>query len=226
MAALIDHTLLKPDASRADVETLCREAREFSFASVCVNPTWVSSCRDWLTDAQAKVCCVVGFPLGATTSETKAYEARLAVEQGAREIDMVINLGALKSQDWKAVERDIAAVTAVCHDLGALTKVILETGLLTDPEKERACSAAMAAGADFVKTSTGFGHGGATVADVALMRRVVGERTGVKASGGVRNLAALTAMVDAGATRIGTSAGVAIVREARGEQPGAGPGAY
>ena len=156
----------------------------------------------------------------------KRTEARRAVEQGAREIDMVINLGALKSQDWKAVESDIAAVTAVCHDLGALTKVILETGLLTDAEKEAACRVAIAAGADFVKTSTGFGHGGASVADVALMRRVVGNKTGVKASGGIRNLAALTAMVDAGATRIGTSAGVSIVREARGEQPGAGPGAY
>jgi deoxyribose-phosphate aldolase len=212
IAALIDHTLLTPDATRAQVEQLCREAAEFHFATVCVNPTWVSVCAAALRGSSVPVCSVVGFPLGATTPDVKQYEARRAVFDGAREIDMVINMGALKSGDLRLVERDIEAVVSVCRDAGALSKVILETALLTDEEKTTACVLAKAAGADYVKTSTGFGPGGATAADVALMRHVVGAEMGVKASGGVRDRAALQAMVAAGATRIGASAGVRIVK--------------
>ena len=218
VADMIDHTLLKPDATRKEIETLCREAAEYKFASVCVNPTWVALCAKLLSGAPTVVCSVVGFPLGATTPDTKHYETRRAIFDGAREIDMVINVGALKSGDLRVVERDIEAVTSPCREAGAISKVIIEAALLTDDEKVTACTLAKAAGADFVKTSTGFGPGGATVADVALMRRVVGDEMGVKAAGGVRDLEGLKAMVAAGATRIGASAGVRIVQESRGQK--------
>jgi deoxyribose-phosphate aldolase len=226
VSAMIDHTLLKPDATRKEVETLCREAAEYSFASVCVNPTWVATCARLLRDTPVKVCSVVGFPLGATTPDTKHYETRRVIFDGAREVDMVINVGALKSGDLRLVERDIEAVTMPCREAGALSKVIIEAALLTDEEKITACTLAKAAAADFVKTSTGFGPGGATAADVALMRRVVGEEMGVKAAGGVRDLEGLKAMVAAGATRIGASAGVRIVQESRGQQPVAAAKGY
>lgn len=213
VARLIDHTLLKADASRTEIETLCREAAEFQFASVCVNPAWVALCAARLRDTPVAVCTVVGFPLGATTPDVKQYETRRVIFDGAREVDMVINIGALKSGDVRLVERDIDVVASACRDAGAISKVIIEAALLTDEEKVTACTLAKAAGADFVKTSTGFGPGGATVADVALMRRVVGPEMGVKAAGGVRDLAGLQAMVAAGATRVGASAGVKIVRE-------------
>jgi deoxyribose-phosphate aldolase len=219
VAGMIDHTLLKPDATRKDIEALCREAAEYQFASVCVNPAWVATCARLLQGSGVKVCSVVGFPLGATTPDTKQYETRRAIFDGAREIDMVINVGALKSGDVRLVEQDIEAVTTPCRDAGALSKVIIEAALLTDDEKVTACTLAKAAAADYVKTSTGFGPGGATVADVALMRRVVGEEMGVKAAGGVRDLEGLKAMVAAGATRVGASAGVRIVQESRGQQP-------
>jgi deoxyribose-phosphate aldolase len=221
VAAMIDHTLLKPDATRTEIEALCREAAQYRFASVCVNPTWVSTCARLLADTEVKVCTVIGFPLGATTSDTKHFEARRAIFDGARELDMVINVGGLKSGDLRLVERDIEAVTIPCREVGATSKVIIETALLTDDEKVTACTLAKAAGADFVKTSTGFASGGATAADVALMRRVVGTDMGVKASGGVRDLEGLKAMVAAGATRIGASAGVRIVQESRGQGTGA-----
>jgi len=218
VAGMIDHTLLKPDATRKDIEALCHEAAEYKFASVCVNPTWVAACAQLLKGTPVVVCSVVGFPLGATTPDTKHYETRRAIFDGAREIDMVINVGALKSGDLRLVERDIEAVTAPCREFGVLSKVIIEAALLTDDEKVTACTLAKAAAADFVKTSTGFGPGGATAADVALMRRVVGDEMGVKAAGGVRDLEGLKAMVAAGATRIGASAGVRIVQESRGEK--------
>jgi deoxyribose-phosphate aldolase len=226
VAAMIDHTLLKPDATRKDIEGLCHEAAEYMFASVCVNPTWVALCASLLQASAVKVCSVVGFPLGATTADTKHYETRRAIFDGAREIDMVINIGALKSGDLRVVERDIEAVTVPCREGGALSKVIIEAALLTDDEKITACTLAKAAGADYVKTSTGFGPGGATAADVALMRRVVGEEMGVKAAGGVRDLEGLKAMVAAGATRIGASAGVRIVQESEGRQPVAATKGY
>jgi deoxyribose-phosphate aldolase len=219
VASMIDHTLLKPDASRKDIETLCREAAEYKFASVCVNPTWVATCAQLLRGSGVKVCSVVGFPLGATTPDVKHYETRRAIFDGASEIDMVINVGALKSGDLRLVERDIEAVTAPCRETGALSKVIIEAVLLTDDEKVTASTLAKAAGADYVKTSTGFAAGGATPGDVALMRRVVGEDMGIKAAGGVRDLEGLKAMVAAGATRIGASAGVRIVQESRGQTP-------
>ena len=215
VATIIDHTLLKPDATREEIETLCREAAEHEFASVCVNPTWVAACARFLQGSRVKVCSVVGFPLGATTMDTKQFETRRAIFDGAREIDMVINVGALKSGDLRLGERDIEAVTGPCRESGAISKVIIEAALLSDDEKVTACTLARAAGADFVKTSTGFGPGGATVHDVALMRRVVGEEMGVKAAGGVRGLKGLQAMVAAGATRIGASAGVRIARQSR-----------
>ena len=226
VATMIDHTLLKPDATRKDIEALCREAVEYGFASVCVNPTWVATCAQLVRGSGVRVCSVVGFPLGATTSDAKHYETRRAIFDGAREIDMVMNVGALKSGDLRLVERDIEGVTAPCREAGALSKVILETALLTDEEKTAASTLARAAGADFVKTSTGFGPGGATAADVALMRRAVGDQMGVKASGGVRDLEGLKAMVAAGATRIGASAGVRIVQESRGQQPAAAGKGY
>lgn len=220
VAAMIDHTLLKPDATRAQIEELCREAAQFKFATVCVNPTWVATCARLLAGSGVGVCSVVGFPLGATTGDVKGYETRRAIYDGAREIDMVINVGALKSGDLRTVERDIEAVTTPCRDCGAISKVIIEAALLTDEEKTTACTIAKAAGADYVKTSTGFGPGGATAADVALMRRVVGADMGVKAAGGVRDLEGLQAMIAAGASRVGASAGVKIVQQARGAHTG------
>ena len=220
---MIDHTLLKPDATRAQIEDLCREAAQFKFATVCVNPTWVSTAARLLAGSGVGVCSVVGFPLGATTADVKGYETQRAIFDGAREIDMVINIGALKSGDLRTVERDIGAVTGPCRACGALSKVIIEAALLTDDEKVTACTLAKAAGADYVKTSTGFASGGATAADVALMRRVVGAEMGVKAAGGVRDLEGMKAMIAAGATRVGASAGVKIVQQARGEQPDARP---
>jgi deoxyribose-phosphate aldolase len=217
VSRMIDHTLLKPDASRAEIEKLCREAAEFHFATVCVNPAWVATAARLLRGTAAGVCSVVGFPLGATTADVKQYETRRAVFDGATEIDMVINIGALKSGDLHIVERDIAAVVDACQQCGIVSKVIIEAALLTDDEKIAACTLAKAAGADFVKTSTGFASGGATVADVALMRRVVGSDMGVKAAGGVRDLEGLKAMVAAGATRVGASAGVKIVQQSKGQ---------
>lgn len=219
VSGLIDHTLLKPDATRDDLEKLCREAAEFSFATVCVNPFWVSFCVAQLGRTPVGVCTVVGFPLGAATLDVKNYETRRVIFDGAREVDMVINIGALKSGDVRAVERDMEAVVQPCRDAGVVSKVIIEAAYLTDEEKVTACTLAKAAGADFVKTSTGFGPGGATVADVALMRRVVGADMGVKAAGGVRDLEGLKAMVAAGATRVGASAGVKIVQQSRGGKP-------
>jgi len=217
VSSMIDHTLLRPDASRADIETLCQEALDFRFATVCVNPTWVALAASRLRAAGVGVCSVVGFPLGATTPDVKQYETRRALFDGATEIDMVINVGALKSGDLFLVERDVEAVVGACRERGALSKVIIEAALLTDEEKVTACTLAKAAGADYVKTSTGFAKGGATAADVMLMRRVVGAEMGVKAAGGVRDLADLQAMVAAGATRVGASAGVRIAREAAGQ---------
>jgi deoxyribose-phosphate aldolase len=219
VAAMIDHTLLKPDASRADIEKLCREAAEFRFATVCVNPTWVATAAARLRGTGVGVCSVVGFPLGATTADVKHYETRRAIFDGASEIDMVINIGALKSGDLRIVERDIEAVVEPCRQTNVISKVIIEAALLTDEEKVTACTLSKAAGADFVKTSTGFASGGATAGDVALMRRVVGAEMGVKAAGGVRDLEGLKAMVAAGATRVGASAGVKIVQEAKGQKP-------
>jgi deoxyribose-phosphate aldolase len=215
---LIDHTILRPDTTRADIEQLCREARQHKFYSVCVNPTWVSIARQVLDGSGVKVCCVVGFPLGAQPPETKAMEARAAIRQGAKEIDMVINVGALKGGDDTLVLRDIRSVVEACRDGSAKCKVILETALLNQEEKARACEWAVKARADFVKTSTGFSSGGATVEDVALMSRIVRDKKlGVKASGGVRSLADLLRMVQAGATRIGTSSGIKILQEAAGQ---------
>jgi deoxyribose-phosphate aldolase len=189
VARFIDHTLLKPEATRAEIETLCQEARQNSFASVCINPHWVKECAYLLHGSTVKVCTVVGFPLGATPADVKAYETRRAIFDGATEIDMVINIGALKSGDDETVKRDIRAVVEAAHEACAIVKTILETALLTDDEKVRACALAKEAGADFVKTSTGFSKGGATVADIELMRRAVGANIGVKAAGGVRDLA-------------------------------------
>src|SRR3954470_12630516 len=226
VASMIDHTLLKPDATRANIEELCREAAQFKFATVCLNPTWVALAARLLAGSGVGVCSVVGFPLGATTPDTKHYETRRAIFDGAREIDMVINIGALKSGDVRVVEQDIEAVTAPCREAGVLSKVIIEAALLVDDEKITACTLAKAAGADYVKTSTGFGPGGATAADVALMRRIVGADMGVKAAGGVRDLEGLKAMVAAGATRVGASAGVKIVQQSRGEKTATASSGY
>ena len=215
-ASLIDHTLLKPEASEADIRKLCDEAVQFGFASVCVNPAWVKKAAAFLKGSGVPVCTVIGFPLGATLSDVKAYEARRSIFNGAREVDMVINIGALKSGDICAVEDDIRSVVEAAHENGVLCKVIIETALLTDEEKVRACLASKNAGADFVKTSTGFSKGGATVEDIALMRRTVGSALGVKASGGVKGLDDARAMFAAGATRIGASVGVKIAQEASG----------
>lgn len=206
---LIDHTLLKPDASYEAVEQLCAEARQYDFASVCVNPHFVPLCANWLKGSDVKVCTVIGFPLGATSTAAKVAETHHAILQGAQEIDMVINISALKANKDEYVQGEITAIKEACE--GRLLKVIIETCLLTDEEKARACRLAVAAGADFVKTSTGFSSGGATKEDVALMRQTVGPKLGVKASGGVRSLEDLKIMVDAGATRIGTSSGVKII---------------
>ena len=224
---LIDHTILRPDTTRADIEQLCREARQHKFYSVCVNPTWVSLAKQLLDGSGVKVCCVVGFPLGAQPPESKAMEARAAIRHGAKEIDMVINVGALKSNDDTLVLRDIRTVVEACRDGSAKCKVILETSLLTQQEKARACEMALKARADFVKTSTGFSTGGATVEDVALMARIVRDKgLGVKASGGIRSLADLRRMVQAGATRIGTSSGIKILQEAAGQAVSGGGTKY
>jgi deoxyribose-phosphate aldolase len=212
IAKYIDHTLLKPEATREQVTQLCFEARKYNFASVCVNPTQVKLCADLLRGAPVKVCSVIGFPLGANTPEIKAAETRQAINEGATEIDMVINIGALKDRNLELVARDILAVIKPVHEAGCLLKVIIETALLTDEEKKIACLLAKEAGADFVKTSTGFSTAGATVEDVALMRRTVGPLLGVKAAGGVRTREDLDNMVKAGATRVGASAGVRIVQ--------------
>ncbi|TKV27836.1 deoxyribose-phosphate aldolase [Arthrobacter sp. NamB2] len=216
LASYIDHTLLKPDASREQILTVCREAVEYSFKSVCVNPLWVSTVRTAVKDTGVLTCSVIGFPLGATTTEVKVFEARGAVADGADEIDMVIDIAAARAGERDLLVEDILAVAEAVHEQGAILKVIIETSLLTDDQKVLACEAAVEAGADFVKTSTGFNGGGATVQDVALMRKTVGPDLGVKASGGVRSLEDARAMIDAGATRIGASSGVAIVKGEQG----------
>ena len=213
LAKYIDHTLLKPDATEAQIEKLCAEAREYGFASVCVNSCYASLAARLLAGSDVAVCCVIGFPLGAATTAAKAFEAADAAQNGATEIDMVINVGAAKDGRWDDVEADIAGVAAAIEGK-ALLKVIIETCLLTDAEKIEACRAAVRAGADFVKTSTGFSKAGATAADVALMRKTVGPEIGVKAAGGIRTYADAMAMIEAGASRIGASAGIAILAEA------------
>ncbi|MCL4393519.1 MAG: deoxyribose-phosphate aldolase [Chloroflexi bacterium] len=211
----IDHTLLKPEATPSEIDILCREAKDYRFAAVCVNPPYVKQCADYLRGTDVAVVAVVGFPLGAHTTETKVFEAQQAVQDGAREIDMVVNIGLLKAKEDARVGADIGAVCEAAHRAGAIVKVIIEAALLTDDEKVRACQLSRQAGADFVKTSTGFGPGGATVHDVALMSRAVDRELGVKAAGGIRNYEQAQAMIQAGATRIGASAGVKIVQEAR-----------
>jgi deoxyribose-phosphate aldolase len=214
LAKFIDHTLLKPEATEAQINRLCEEAAQFGFATVCVNPVWVRHCARILKGTGVGVCTVAGFPLGATPADVKAYEARRAVFDGASEVDMVINIGMLKSGSDAAVLEDIREVAKAVHEGSALLKVIIEAALLTDEEKVKACTLAKQGGADYVKTSTGFGPGGATAQDVALMRRAVGVEVGVKAAGGIRDLAAAERMIAAGATRVGASAGVRIVQEA------------
>jgi deoxyribose-phosphate aldolase len=216
IASYIDHTLLKPEASEADVLKVCAEAAEYGFKSVCVNPLWVKTVTTALKGSGVLTCSVVGFPLGATPTDVKSFEARGAVLDGADEVDMVINIAAARAGDKGALTEDIAAVAETVHAGGAILKVIIETALLTDEQKVLACRAAVEAGADFVKTSTGFNGGGATVEDVALMRKTVGPDLGVKASGGVRSLADAQAMIAAGATRIGASSGIAIVKGEQG----------
>src|SRR5512145_1829327 len=219
LAKYIDHTLLKPDATQDQVAQLCFEARKHGFASVCVNPTWVELCAQLLKGSPVKVCTVIGFPLGATPAEVKAFETQVSLDHGATEIDMVINVGALKARDLEMVARDIRGVVTIAHRVSVIVKVIIETVLLTDEEKTIACLLSKEAGADFVKTSTGFAGGGATVHDVALMRRAVGPQMGVKASGGVRTYEDAASMVNAGATRIGASAGVKIIQGPSAEKP-------
>ena len=206
---LIDHTLLKANASKNDITKLCDEAMQYDFASVCVNPVWVSYCAEYLKESDVRVCTVIGFPLGANTSKVKAYEAKMAIEEGADEVDMVINIGALKAGDMNTVYQDIQAVVDASQ--GHCVKVIIETCLLTDEEKVLACQQAMKAKATFVKTSTGFSTGGATVHDVALMKQTVGDHCEVKASGGVKTFEDMEAMVNAGASRIGTSSGISLM---------------
>jgi deoxyribose-phosphate aldolase len=219
LARYIDHTLLRPDATADEIDTLCDEARRFEFAAVCVNPTWVRRCAQRLRGSKVRVASVIGFPFGAGTTEVKAMEARRAIRDGAREIDMVINIGALKSGDHDLVRRDVEKVADACHEAGALCKVIIEAAFLTDEEKVVASHLAMLAKADFVKTSTGFGPGGATAHDVLLMRETVGPKVGVKAAGGIRSAEDAREMIAAGATRIGASASVQIVT---GGKPGEG----
>ncbi|MED1914966.1 deoxyribose-phosphate aldolase [Brevibacillus sp. DP1.3A] len=213
MNKYIDHTLLKPDATQEMIDKLCQEAREHDFMSVCVNPYWVKRSAELLAGSDVKVCTVIGFPLGASTIESKAAETRDVIAKGATEVDMVLNVGALKSGDLETVKKDIAAVKQAAGDI--LLKVILETCLLTEEEKVVACKLSVEAGADYVKTSTGFSTGGATVEDIALMRKIVGPNVGVKASGGVRDGEAAVAMIEAGASRVGTSSGVSIVTGAK-----------
>ena len=214
LAHMIDHTVLKPETTQDQIAQLCYEARKYSFASVCVNPTHVKLCAQLLEGSGVPVCTVVGFPLGATSTEAKVFETQQAIRDGASEVDMVINVGGLKSRDYELVERDIASVARACHAANVILKVIIEAALLNDDEKVVACQLAKVAGADFVKTSTGFGPGGATLEDVALMRRVVGPTMGVKAAGGIRTLEDAKKMVAAGASRIGASASVKIMQEA------------
>lgn len=216
IARYIDHTLLKPESTQADIIQLCKEAKQYQFATVCVNPFWVKTAAEELKGSGVGVATVIGFPLGATSTFTKVAETRDAIASGATEVDMVINIGALKSKDEMAVYQDIRQIVRAANGQ-ALVKVIIETGFLTDEEKKRACMIAKEAGADFVKTSTGFGPGGATVEDIKLMRETVGPEIGVKASGGVRDFETAKAMIDAGATRIGASSGVAIVKGEKGE---------
>ena len=216
-AKFIDHTLLKADAKKEDILELCEEAKLYSFASVCINPTWVRTAAAALEDSSVKVCTVIGFPLGASTSEVKAFETKNAIENGATEIDMVINISALRDGDDETVKKDIASVVEAAKGK-AIVKVIIETSLLTDTEKRTACELAVIAGADFVKTSTGFSTGGATEEDVKLMRAVVGPVTGVKASGGVRSFEDMQKMIKAGATRIGASSGVQIMNGLKSEK--------
>ena len=211
LASLIDHTLLRPEATGSQIAELCREARQYGFAAVCVNPCWVALAVSELAGSATKIATVAGFPLGATSTEAKLAEAAAALRVGAQEIDMVMNIGALRGGDLETVRQDIQAVARECHAAGAIVKVILETALLDDRQKAVACTLAKMAGADFVKTSTGFGPAGATAPDVALMRRVVGAEMGVKAAGGIRTLDDLRRMTAAGANRIGTSAGVKII---------------
>lgn len=211
IAKMIDHTLLKPEATKEQITNLCEEAAEHGFMSVCVNPYWVKLSSELLQTTDVKVCTVIGFPLGASATETKAFETKQAIEDGATEVDMVINIGALKSGDFDTVRQDIQAVTAAAKGK-ALTKVIIETSLITEEEKVKACELAVEAGADYVKTSTGFSGGGATPEDIALMRKTVGPDLGVKASGGVRSAEDAQAMIDAGATRLGASAGIKIIQ--------------
>lgn len=211
LAQWIDHTLLRPDATEADIAQLCEEAMQYKFFSVCVNPYWVAYAASALTGSDVKVCTVAGFPLGATSGAVKSFEAHRAVQHGAAEVDMVINVGALKSGLYSDVETDIKITAELTHLAGGKLKVILETGLLTDLEKETACRLCSSAGADFVKTSTGFAKGGATVEDIQLMRRIVSAKMGIKASGGVRTYDDAIRMIEAGATRIGASASIAIV---------------
>jgi deoxyribose-phosphate aldolase len=218
IAGYIDHTLLKPEATPAEIETLCKEAREYHFAAVCVNPPFVKQCADLLKGSGVQVATVVGFPLGAHTTATKVFETEQAIVDGATEIDMVINIGELKAGQDDFVRDDIRAVVHAAHRAGAIVKVIIEAALLNDEQKVRASRLSKEAGADFVKTSTGFGPGGATAHDVALMRETVGPGLGVKAAGGVKNLEQAQEMIKAGATRIGASAGVKIVQQARGEK--------
>lgn len=213
LARFIDHTILKPDATAAEIDRLCDEAREYGFAAVCVNPTWVRRCAQRLRGSGVRVASVVGFPFGASTTEVKALETRRAIRDGAREIDMVINVGALKSGDEGLVRRDVEKVADACREVGALCKVIIEAALLTDEEKVVASHLAKLAKADYVKTSTGFGPGGATVHDVLLMRETVGPKLGVKAAGGIRSAEDARELIAAGATRIGASASIQIVTE-------------
>jgi deoxyribose-phosphate aldolase len=217
LARTIDHTQLKPEATEEQIRTLCQEAREYGFGAVCVNPVYVALCRELLEGTDIEIACVVGFPLGAALPEVKAYEAQRAIAAGATEIDMVLHVGALVGRAYERVYRDIAAVVQACHAKGAILKVIIEAALLTDEQKIAACYLAQEAGADFVKTSTGFGPGGARVEDVALMRHTIGPAMGIKAAGGIRTYRDALAMIGAGATRIGASAGIRIVQEAWAE---------
>lgn len=210
LAGLIDHTLLRPDATKDQILRLCKEAKKYKFACVCVNPCYVPVCVKELKATQVKICTVIGFPLGASSTEAKIFEARQALRDGAREIDMVMNIGMLKSGNQRYLEKEISAISKISHKSGALVKVIVETALLTNDEKIKACLIAKRSGADFVKTSTGFSKGGATVRDVILLRKTVGSRMGVKASGGIRTRGDAVAMIAAGADRIGTSTGVKI----------------
>lgn len=220
MNKFIDHTLLKPDATSEQIQKLCEEAKTHQFMSVCVNPYYVPLCAKLLKGSGVKVCTVVGFPLGANPKSVKEAETKWVLEHGAQEVDMVINIAAAKNEEWTLIEEEIQALASLCHKSGAILKVIFETCLLTDAQKRKACEASWKAGADFVKTSTGFSTGGATIEDVKLMREAVGMNLGVKASGGIRDIATAQAMIAAGATRLGTSSGVALVTQ------GVGSGTY